>query len=89
MVLVVKTLPANVGDTADLGLTPGSGRSPGGRNSNPLQCSCLEIPRTEEPGHKKSDITERLTLSLSRVDLKNHMKKGGRGMLITLYNDSC
>ena len=23
------------------GLIPGSGRSPGGRNSNPLQCSCL------------------------------------------------
>ena len=44
VVLVVKTLPANVGDTADLGLTPGSGRSPGGRNSNPLQCSCLENP---------------------------------------------
>ena len=29
---------------------PGSGRSPGGGNSNPLQYSCLENPRTEEPG---------------------------------------
>ena len=37
--------------------------------------------------HKKSDRTEQLTLSLSRVDLKNHKKKRG-GMLITLYNDS-
>jgi len=26
----------------DLGLIPGSGRSPGGENSNPLQYSCLE-----------------------------------------------
>ena len=26
----------------DLGLTPGSGRSPGEGNGNPLQCSCLE-----------------------------------------------
>ena len=26
----------------DLGLVPGSGRSPGEGNSNPLQCSCLE-----------------------------------------------
>ena len=42
--LVVKTPPANAGDTADPGLTPGSGRSPGGGNSNPLQCSCLENP---------------------------------------------
>ena len=28
----------------DLGLIPGSGRSPGGRNGNPLQYSCLENP---------------------------------------------
>ena len=26
---VVKSLPANAGDTRDVGLTPGSGRSPG------------------------------------------------------------
>ena len=31
--LVVKNLPANAGDT---GLIPGSGRSPGERNGNPL-----------------------------------------------------
>ena len=35
----VKNLPANVGD---LGLIPGSGRSPGEGNGNPPQCSCLE-----------------------------------------------
>ena len=28
----------------DLGLVSGSGRSPGGGNGNPLQCSCLEKP---------------------------------------------
>ena len=28
--------------TGDPGLTPGSGRSPGEGNGNPLQCSCLE-----------------------------------------------
>ena len=28
----------------DLGSIPGSGRSPGEGNSNPLQCSCLENP---------------------------------------------
>ena len=28
----------------DLGLTPGSGRSPGEGNGNPLQYSCLENP---------------------------------------------
>ena len=37
----VKASACNVGD---LGLIPGSGRSPGERNGNPLQHSCLENP---------------------------------------------
>ena len=36
---VVKNLPANAGDMSSI---PGSGRSPGGENGNPLQYSCLE-----------------------------------------------
>ena len=47
---MVKILPANAGVTRDAGLMAGSGRSPGGGNSNPLQYSCLEIPWTEAPG---------------------------------------
>ena len=35
---------ANVGDIRDVGMTPGSGRAPGGGHSNPLQYSCLENP---------------------------------------------
>ena len=31
-------------DAGDLGLIPGSGRSPGGGNGNPLQYSCLRNP---------------------------------------------
>ena len=42
MVLGVKNPPANARDTQDTGSTPGLGRSPGGRNGNPLQYSCLE-----------------------------------------------
>ena len=41
---VVKNPPANAGDARDMGLIPGSGRSPGGGNGNPLQYSCLENP---------------------------------------------
>ena len=41
---VVKNLPANAGDTGDLGSIPGSGRSPGKGNGNPLQDSCLGNP---------------------------------------------
>ena len=39
---VVKNSPANAGDVS---LIPGPGRSSGGGNGNPLQCSCLENPR--------------------------------------------
>ena len=42
MALVVKNLPANVGDIRDSGSIPGSGRSHGGGNGNLLQYSCLE-----------------------------------------------
>ena len=38
---MVKNLSANAGD---LGLIPGSGRSPGEGNGKPLQYSCLENP---------------------------------------------
>ena len=40
--LVVKKPSANPGDLRDVGSIPGSGRSPGEENGNPLQYSCLE-----------------------------------------------
>ena len=38
---VVKNPPANSGDARDMGSTPGSGRSLGEGNGNPIQYSCL------------------------------------------------
>ena len=38
---LIKNPPTNAGDT---GLIPGSGRSPGEGNGNPLQYSCLGNP---------------------------------------------
>ena len=60
--LVAKTLPANSGEARDMGLIPGSGRSPGERNCNPLQYSCLGNPIDRgawqaQWGHKESDTT--------------------------------
>ena len=52
--VVVKNLPANAGGIKVMGLIPGSVRSPGGGQGNPLQYSCLEIPSTEEPGRLQS-----------------------------------
>ena len=44
VMLVVKNPPANSGDVRATGSIPGSGRSPGGGDGNPLQYSCLEKP---------------------------------------------
>ena len=67
--------PASI--AGDLGLIPGSGRSSGERNCNPLQYSCLEnflcdresygqrsLVSYSPWGHKELDMTEWLTVSL-------------------------
>ena len=69
---MVKNLPAMQEIRAQLLDVPGSGTSPGGKNGNPFQYSCLEnsIDRgawwaTIHEYCKESDMTEQLTLSLS------------------------
>ena len=51
---MVKTLPANAGDTGNVGSIPGLGRSSREGNGNPLQYSCWKIPWTEESGRLQS-----------------------------------
>ena len=64
---VVKNLSANAGNTRDLGSIPGSGRSPGGRNGNPLQYSSLENSMDrgawglQSLGHTESDTESDMT----------------------------
>ena len=41
---------ASACNVGDLGLIPGSERSPQEGNGNPLQCSSLEIPAMGDPG---------------------------------------
>ena len=48
---------ASAGDEEDWGSIPGSGRSPGEGNGNPLQCR-WEIPSTEEPGGLQSMVLQ-------------------------------
>ena len=62
---VLKNPSANAGDTRDASLIPGSGRSPGEGNGNPVQYSCLENPHEQgclagysSCGRKELDITE-------------------------------
>ena len=71
-------------NAGDLRLIPGSERSPGEVNGNPLQYSCLgNMHRGAWPlrGHKESDTTERLTFALHLKKTKwllNHMKMMNR-----------
>ena len=41
---MAKKAPANAGDIRDVGLIPGSRRSPGGGHEDPLQYSYLKNP---------------------------------------------
>ena len=66
----------SVCNARDLGSVPGSGRSPGGGNGNPLQYSCLENPNGQRSlagcspwGCEESDTTEWLTLSLFNLKI--------------------
>ena len=64
MALIVKNLFVDAGDTRDMGSVPGSERSAGEGNGNPLHYSCLENPVdgrawiTVHEGRKESDTTE-------------------------------
>ena len=54
---MVKNPPAHAGD---VGLIPGSGKSSGGGNDNPLQYSCLGNPMDREPGGLDSIVSQRV-----------------------------
>ena len=66
---MVKNPPANAGDVGDTDSIPGSGRSPGGGNGNPLQYSCLgntmDRGAWQDTVHRvaESDTTERHLLT--------------------------
>ena len=51
---VVKNQPANAEDTRDANPAPGSGRSPGERNGNPLPNCCLGNPVDRGAGRLQS-----------------------------------
>ena len=64
MALVIKNLPANVGDLRDVGLIPGSGRSPEWGMAIHSSILAWRLPQTEELeglsplGCKELDMTK-------------------------------
>ena len=68
MTLVAKNSPADAGDIRDTGPIPGSGRSSGGGNGNPLQHSCLEKPME---GGAWRDTVHGLAKSWTRLEQLN------------------
>ena len=71
-----KNLSANAGDRRNAGSAPGSGRSSERGHGNSLQYSCLDNHMDNGAwwalwGHKESDMTEWLTLSLFKI-LNSH-----------------
>ena len=78
-------------NAADLGSIPGLGRSPGGGQGNPLQCSCLENPHGQKSlvGYCPWGVTK------SQTWLSKHKHKTGllvesiRHVLRWIREDSC
>ena len=69
---MVKNPPAKAGDIKDAGLIPRSGRSPGGKHGNPLQCSCLE--NSTDRGAWKATVRG-VTKSWTRLKRHSNMLK--------------
>ena len=57
---MIKNLSANARAAVSMGSIPGSGRSRGVGNGNPLQYSCLENPMDREPGRLQSMELQRV-----------------------------
>ena len=51
--------PSNAGHAGDVGLTPGSGRSSGVGNGNPLQYSCLGNPMGRGAWWAQSTVSQK------------------------------
>ena len=97
--LVVKKLPANVGDIRDIGSIPGSGRSPGEGHGNPLWYSYLENPMdrgawwaTVHGVTQSWTQLKRLSMHMFFFCQKNYMPLSisyCTYKMYCLYNDTC
>ena len=73
MTVVVKKLPANAGAS---GLSPGVGRSLGGRRGNPLQYSCLENPMDRRAWRATVHGVTQSQTRLKQLSMQASVRKG-------------
>ena len=78
--LVVKNPPTGAGD---LGLILGSGRSPGGGHSNPLQYSCLENPMVRGAWWAMVHRVVKSQTQLKRLSTEQH--RGWTWLVLSLW----
>ena len=82
---MVKNPPTSTGDKGDTGSIPGSGRSPGRGNGNPLQYSHLENPtdrgawRATVHGVAELDTTEWLSIHAHFENIEKVVLNGDQG----------
>ena len=77
-----KESTCNEGDTEVMGLIPGSGRSPGEGNSNPLQYSCLENPMDGRAWQATFHVITRVGIVSATKPLPNQPKVHGPRSLV-------
>ena len=81
-----KEPPANAGDVRDVGSIPGSGKSSGGGNGNPLQYSYLEDRMDRGTGRATEHRAAKSQIRLKRAQ---HRNRGGntRKLLCPAQNE--
>ena len=77
---MVKNLPANAGDTRDMGLIPVLGRSPGEGNGNPLQYSCLDNPMDKGAWQATVHRVTKNWIQLKQLSMHTYTERPGEGI---------
>ena len=76
--MVIKNPSANLGGTRDTNSSPGSGRSPGVGNGNPLQYSCLKSYMDRGVGRPQAmGLQSRLQLSTHTLSVTAIFQRKG------------